>query len=449
MTSTTSTDNLFLVGFNNGVYDLRKGEFTPCSHTLPTTGYNYVEVKAEDKVRQEVEQFMTQLFPDPEIYSQACEWMASLLDGKRSSYIHVLRGNGSNGKTCLVNLLMATLGQYATILGDIAGLRDKRFVYILEPEKRKIPLMKELTGSDTISCRPLYGNRIEFTPECKMCTDYNYNTLQEPEEGMKRRTKVIECESQFMKNPDPTNPYQFAIDTEISCNFPEWRKGLMSLLLSTYKKNRIYEEIATPIATYLSTRVMLHKNLAVDLSKLLYESLIDNDYDKAEYLIKIGADVNKEPPHYSHPIYQAVARGNAKLVKLLLDNGVDPNGKQNPLTFGPLYALPYAQLHQVIYVLLEYGADPNFTNLHGNSPMDMVISELYPYKVSPHSIDECIDIMNLLVSYGASVYKDGHYIPNSCREYFIALEKHLSPYETADPDENELPAPAKKIQKVR
>jgi hypothetical protein len=360
---------------------------------------------------------------------------------------------------------MATLGQYATVLHNIAGLRGKRFVYIPEPEEGNtfnFGIIKELTGSDTISCRPLYGDWIEFTPECKICTDCNYIPTREPDWGMKRRMKVIECRAKFMSNPDPTNPYEFVANYGISSKFPEWRKGLMSLLLAIHRRKMV----ASSISIYLADSIREQQNLHFVMRQLLC-------YDKDWY----KKPVNNEPVHWDDQIYQVAESVKPQLLKLLLDSndkekpvwlphrqlcrvtsilleyGTDPkfillklmvdnnfNTGQNLLTFGPLYKLPYVQLHQIISLLLEYGMDPNSLDTNGNSPIDMVISELYPCNV-----DECINIMNLLVSHGASVYKKSHYIPDRCHE---ALEKHLSPYETADPDENELPAPVKKIQKV-
>jgi phage/plasmid-associated DNA primase len=78
MATTTTTDSLFLIGFDDGVYDLQSCEFTPCNHTLPTTGYNYAKFSGDETVCQEVKKFMTQLFPDPETHSQVWDWMENV-----------------------------------------------------------------------------------------------------------------------------------------------------------------------------------------------------------------------------------------------------------------------------------------------------------------------------------------------------------------------------------
>ncbi len=46
-----------------------------------------------------------------------------------------------------------------------------------ESEKQKkinASLIKKITGNDTMRCRPLYGNTIEFTPICKMIMMTNF-----------------------------------------------------------------------------------------------------------------------------------------------------------------------------------------------------------------------------------------------------------------------------------
>src|SRR5258708_1645354 len=65
-----------LIGFNNGVYDLRTGEFSDryqedCAFT---TGNDFREFEQDDELIVAVYQFMAQLFPDPDV----CDYVLTL-----------------------------------------------------------------------------------------------------------------------------------------------------------------------------------------------------------------------------------------------------------------------------------------------------------------------------------------------------------------------------------
>ncbi len=67
----------------------------------------------------------------------------------------------------------------------------------------------------------------------------------------------------------------------------------------------------------------------VNLGTTLLEAVKNNDINRITQLIKQGADV-----HYYHndcisPLIQATYYGNAEIVKLLLDSGVNPNFNHN------------------------------------------------------------------------------------------------------------------------
>jgi ankyrin repeat protein len=192
------------------------------------------------------------------------------------------------------------------------------------------------------------------------------------------------------------------------------------------------------------------------LNHLLHQAIISNEYDKAVYLVSIGANVNERPPSQSlycppnYPIRNAVERGNIDILKLLLDNGADPN-KGDPLTAILLYNLHYERTYQMITLLLEYGVDPNVENRCGNTPLDMLISDLNPYVTHTHKPEKYMNIAKLLISGGAYKFNDEYLmrIPVIYERYFRSLNKRQSPYETSSTTavRENLLEPAKKIQK--
>jgi putative DNA primase/helicase len=97
----------------------------------------------------------------------------------------ILIGNGANGKSTCINVVMHVLGDYATstptetfmrrqgdgISNDIARLRGMHFVATTEAEQgRKLSesLIKQITGNDRMTARFLYGEYFDFFPTFKI-----------------------------------------------------------------------------------------------------------------------------------------------------------------------------------------------------------------------------------------------------------------------------------------
>jgi len=93
--------------------------------------------------------------------------------------------DGNNGKTVMMNTVMAVMKDYAvtnptdTLLkrkpgansNDLVRIRNARLVLAAEASESysfEEPLVKRLTGDDPITARLLYKEHITFTPECKI-----------------------------------------------------------------------------------------------------------------------------------------------------------------------------------------------------------------------------------------------------------------------------------------
>lgn len=122
----------------------------------------------------------------------------------------ILYGTGANGKTTFLEAIRAVLGEdYALqapvemllkkrpggIPSDIARLRGARFVTATEiGEGRRLDeqVIKHLTGHDTITARPLYGEFFEFTPSHKILVAGNYKPIiKETSLAMWRRPHLV------------------------------------------------------------------------------------------------------------------------------------------------------------------------------------------------------------------------------------------------------------------
>ena len=120
-----------------------------------------------------------------------------------------LYGGSDNGKSTFLETVRALLGDYAqttptetllakrggNIPNDVARLRGARFVSASESEEGKRlnePLIKELTGGDTICARFLHAEFFEFKPQCKIWLATNHKpVVRGTDKAIWNRIKLI------------------------------------------------------------------------------------------------------------------------------------------------------------------------------------------------------------------------------------------------------------------
>lgn len=249
-----------LLGFENGVYDLKVGEFRdgrPEDLVSLSTGNDYIEYREDDDNIVQIIQFMSQVFPDEEVRDYVFILLSSLIEGRNpNEKFHIWTGVGGNGKSKLLELFESAFGKYAakipvTVLTqktratsnqanpEISRLKGIRTISAQEPEeneKLNVGVIKEWTGGDKISCRALYGEQFEFKPQFKMIFCCNHlPSLPPDDEGTWRRISVVEFKSRFVDHPDPSNPYEFKKDCHLTEKLIAWREAFMFMLLEHYK----------------------------------------------------------------------------------------------------------------------------------------------------------------------------------------------------------------------
>jgi putative DNA primase/helicase len=121
---------------------------------------------------------------------------------------------GNNGKSTFLDTIADMLGDYAantqpeTIMmkkfsndsanSDVARLKSARYVTCEEPTegvRLNEGLLKQLTGGSKITCRFLYGDEFEYTPEFKIWIATNHKpVIRGTDVGIWRRIKLIPFE---------------------------------------------------------------------------------------------------------------------------------------------------------------------------------------------------------------------------------------------------------------
>jgi P4 family phage/plasmid primase-like protien len=243
-----------VIDFDNGG-EFRKGK--PDDYVSLCTNINYIkfdQLNSEHiKIKDEVETFFKQLFPNPQLNRYMWEHLASILIGKNvNQTFNMYTGCGRNGKSKLVEFMSTLLGDYkgtvpislvtqkrgqiGGVSPEIANLKGLRYAVMQEPSKGmqlNEGVMKELTGGDPIQGRKLFRDVVTYIPQFTLvvCTNHLFD-IKTDDDGTWRRIRVCDFESKFVSKPS-TNPddLEFLVDRKIDENFNRWREIALSMLV--------------------------------------------------------------------------------------------------------------------------------------------------------------------------------------------------------------------------
>jgi len=261
-------ENMYSIGFENGVYDLETKIFRdgcPDDYISFTTGYNYIPYDKNDEYSIEIDNFIEKIEPEFEMREYIMTLFSTCLSGSiKEESFYVLTGSGANGKSKIMELLKWAMGDYYKPM-DIRVLTEKRSsASAASPEMadkkgiRVCPLdepnstdeintgfMKIFTGGDTITARALFKEPIYFKPQFKPFLLCNHlPNISANDDGTWRRLKVIPFRSKFVKQADMTREMLEGIwpdrtwpaDLDISDKVEEWKQMFMGKLIMYYIK---------------------------------------------------------------------------------------------------------------------------------------------------------------------------------------------------------------------
>lgn len=263
--------NRDLLGFENGVYDLKNGFFrhgTPDDYISFSVGYDYRTFDKSDPAVKAVKTYFKQVQPKKEIREYVLYLISSYLDGNTKQQKFIFwTGTGSNGKSATVELCQLLMGEYCCVIPstlltrkrgsssaaspEVACLYAIRLGILQEPEEGdqiQVGFMKEMTGGDVLTARRLYEAPISFKPQFKLLMTCNkLPTIPSMDGGTWRRLRVTPWECQFLdhdkkiENPET----QFYKDYDLGDKMVQWKQAFMWILLSEYypkfRKNGIVE----------------------------------------------------------------------------------------------------------------------------------------------------------------------------------------------------------------
>jgi P4 family phage/plasmid primase-like protien len=319
--------NVYLLCFNNYVVDFknkihRKGK--PDDYISKSTNIDYIPYKVltssckssinnnYDSIIKEINKFMDELFPDPELRRYMWEHLASTLIGTNDNHtFNIYTGSGCNGKSKLVELMSRCLGDYkATVpitlitqsrncIGstspEIVALMGVRYAVMQEPSKGDTineGIMKEITGGDPIQGRALFKDSVTFIPQFKLvvCTNVLFD-INTNDDGTWRRIRICDFMSKFNdspygdedKFPKSNFPYQYLIDKKIDEKFTLWAPILASMLVNiVYETQGIVKDVK--IVTSVSDKYREGQDYLTEFAKEKISRKRDKSIKKTEIM---------------------------------------------------------------------------------------------------------------------------------------------------------------------
>lgn len=274
----------YLLGFNNGVFDLREPfgsgfrDGVPEDYVTLTTGYDFpIHYNLNHPDVKWVEGFIAQVQTEEAMRTYLMNTFCTYLKGGTSEEtMNIWTGIGANGKSKTMELFSYALGSYATpgpvsfliskrkdsesaspFLASTRGLRLVVFQEPPENSKLSVDIIKENVGGDWIIARPLFEPPFKFKPQYKwvlVCNELPATSGSDG--GTWRRLRVVPWQSEFIfldengrivkgpqkgKLPKPNQFKREKVEPELlKQNAP----ALMYLLLSKYFKD--HENCAEP-----------------------------------------------------------------------------------------------------------------------------------------------------------------------------------------------------------
>src|SRR5690625_2256688 len=201
----------YLINTKSGVVDLRTSTIMPHDKSLKLS--MYIPYEVDTKKPKLWIKFLEETYADnldiiPYLQRLAGYWLTGY---KSEQSMYIFLGDGSNGKSLLLEMVLKAMGSYAvTVSSDLlidrkynnsaeqhlAGLIGKRFVMVEETEmndRLKEAQIKTLTSDyGDVTARFLYGNTFTFKPQFKIALATNYSPrIFGTDHGIWRRIKVV------------------------------------------------------------------------------------------------------------------------------------------------------------------------------------------------------------------------------------------------------------------
>lgn len=286
--------NINLLAFENGVYDLDKGEFRKIEATdyiSITTGYDYND-KVDKEIVKEVRHLLKSLFLTDEMHDYVLNVLSSVLYGQNKfQEFYIFTGIGANGKSILQKLMAKSLGHYAKKVNtttftkanakqnetsELHNAKGIRNVYCEEPkdtDKFISSRLKEYSGDNRVCTRGLYKDPIEWDIQFTMIFACNnipeLDGCDDDSRAMGRRLRIIDFPMSFIEDPSNPRPDQRHLPNKRKMdvnlgkridNDIRYRQAFIKILVENWAKMKHLEALNTPQEVMVASKKYLEES---------------------------------------------------------------------------------------------------------------------------------------------------------------------------------------------
>ena len=203
------------LGVANGAVDLRTGAFRELRREDKITKFCRTAFNPHAKCPRWIK-FLGEIFDGNESLIRFVQKAAgySLAGDVSEHVLFLLYGTGRNGKSTLVETILALLGDYGEsfmfstfadnhrTLGDGVSLYKTRFATSMEAKKKtklEVGRIKAWTGGDRMTVRPLYKNPVSFDPSHKLWLGVNHKPeIDDETDSIWERIRLIPFNRKFV-----------------------------------------------------------------------------------------------------------------------------------------------------------------------------------------------------------------------------------------------------------
>lgn len=261
-------ENRYLIGFNNGVFDLKNRIFRdglPEDLVSFSVGYDF-PTESNPEIREDIDKFFKDIFKDEDEVIYTKNVLSYVLQGIRDrEKFNIWIGRARNGKGTLIELLKTCLGNYVKEMdvshlcsvkdsaegasSSLAKAKGKRLLVFSEAEEGKKlnnATIKRWTGGDRLEARQLYGESFEFLPQFHIIIQTNNQPeVRGLDDGYYKRVEMTEFPFSFVENP--SHNFQKLRDSTLKSKFRDvnYGKEFMLMLIDNYYNNKVFDGFKT------------------------------------------------------------------------------------------------------------------------------------------------------------------------------------------------------------
>jgi len=272
----------YLIGFKNGVYDLKQNVLRDGRPADLITKYMTIEYKeyADDHpLMKEVHEFFQKVFPNPLVRRYFFDISSELFVGyNHRKHVYFWTGEGNNGKSITEMIFCKLFGPLAaktpttlitskksgigSTTSETSRLGDGvRLTFLEEPDPEEEiyqGTFKHLSGNDTYYTREVFQVGREIEPMFRIVVVCNeLPTIKRGgDKATWDRVRVFPFQSTFEKAPPDTIEEQwrlkrFPVDTTLESRIPHWAEPFCYFLMMHTMKPKIEDPPEVLAATKL------------------------------------------------------------------------------------------------------------------------------------------------------------------------------------------------------